>query len=214
MLQPPQRESPACCCPLAFRQRKCCWRERLCSLSVYHRDSMYTCCIVTTVSILTRCIVTSYFSANMASNKSLFHVVVPPQRWNGWKWERSCLNAKHLTAMESCWPYPMWKRGMVGNTCVQPKTLLERLCTTLMWWWKVGQRQVLVRQVFVGAFVFVSKRKLLTQGRQLFFTDQHNFSYVSQSRQNGWQGLLQASWLWLGLMFTSSARSVETRRQT
>lgn len=46
-LKPPQWEYPACCCPLVFRQRRWCWRERLCSSSVYHRDSMYKCCIIT-----------------------------------------------------------------------------------------------------------------------------------------------------------------------
>lgn len=51
-VQPPQWEDPACCCPLVFRQWRCCWRERHWSSSVYRRDSMYTCCIITTATTL------------------------------------------------------------------------------------------------------------------------------------------------------------------
>ena len=62
---------------------------------------------------------------------------------------------------------------------------------------------------------FVSKWKLFDTGMAVCFdSDQQKLFLISQSRQSGWQGLLRASWLWLGLMFTSSARSVENHCQT
>lgn len=124
---------------------------------------------------------------------TMFLIVVPLQKWSGWKWERSWRQGQNLTTLAGFWSCLKWRRAMEGSTCVKPKTQLGTPFTTLTWWWKVR---------------FNAPRCVCVCFRGLYWL------FFSQSRQSGWRSLLRTSCLWSGPMFTSNARSAENPHQT
>lgn len=90
---------------------------------------------------------------------TMFLIVVPLQKWSGWKWERSCRQKQNLTTSVGFWSCLKWRKAMEGSTCVKPKTRLETPFTTLTWWWKVRLMHLCVGASVFGACIDSSSRR-------------------------------------------------------